>query len=73
MNPLLIRAFLRILALFLESFRWLDPGTFENILGDATLEPLFILVISEVWFWLDKRKDKHLTKPTDSGIIERSD
>lgn len=55
MNPLVLRAILRGVALILESTRWASPGTFENLFGDATLEPLFFLLISETWFWYSEK------------------
>lgn len=56
MNPLILRAILRGVALTLEGFKIAAPGTFESVLGDLTLEPLFFLLISETWFWIDKKR-----------------
>lgn len=55
MNAVVARAVLRLVVLGLEALRVADPGTFENFLGDVTLEPLFLLIISESWYWVDQK------------------
>lgn len=56
MTPLLMRAILRLVAIGLETTRWAAPGTFETFFSDVALEPIFFLVISEGWYWLEKKK-----------------
>lgn len=56
MNPLLMRAIIRGVALVLEGTRWAAPGYFVGLFSDVTLEPLFFLIISETWFWFDERR-----------------
>lgn len=63
MNPVMARAALRLIAIAWEglnqTLNWATPGSVEGFLFNPELEPLFFLLISEGWFWIDeKRKNK---------------